>query len=117
VLTEAEGCEVLVRVFRERGFSIQLNVPFDEDGVEFNADGWDPDGRVGFEYMTHEAEDHRDLTPDEIAKLIKRMEKSELFFFIIDETDIEDPQVLEWAAHQFLDEVGRRRAALEGGAS
>lgn len=109
MLDEAGGCEVLARVFAQRGFSIQRNVTFAEQGVEFVADGWDPKARVGFEYLTHAAGDHLDLTDDEMAKLVARMEAGELFFFVIDETDIESADELAWAANRFLDEVARRR--------
>ena len=109
MLDEAAGCDVLARVFAARGFSIQRDVTFSEGDVEFVADGWDPDARVGFEYMTHEAGDRRDLTDDELARLGARMEAGELFFFVIDEMEIATADDLEWAANHFLDEVARRR--------
>ena len=59
--------------------------------------------------MTHEAGDHLDLTADEIEELGRRMERGELFMFIIDEERIDVPEDLEWAARTFLAEVARRR--------
>ncbi len=109
MLDEDAGCAVLARVFAARGFSIQRNANFSEDGVAFVADGWDAQARVGFEYLTHAAGDRHDLTPEEMATLAARMEAGELFFFVIDEVEIASADDLEWAAHRFLDEVDRRR--------
>jgi len=113
MLGEAEGCEILHAVFRARGYQTRPDVAFAEDGVEFDADGWDPAARVGFEYMSSEAGDRDDLSPDELLRLAARMDRGELFFFIIDEAEIPDAATLRWAAERFLDEVARRR----GGAS
>ncbi|MEW5848334.1 MAG: hypothetical protein AB2A00_05945 [Myxococcota bacterium] len=112
MLTEAEGCAILKKIFEARGYSIQENVHFQEGNVSFNADGWDPVKRVGFEYMTHGAGDYEDLDGDEMNELVERMKKGELFFFIIDQAM--EAYELEWGASRFLDEVERRRAAKGG---
>lgn len=109
MLGEAEGCEILHAVFRGRGYRTRADVEFAEDDVAFNADGWDPDARVGFEYLSSEAGDRKDLSPDEMARLAARMDRGELFFFIIDEAEVPDAATLRWAAERFLDEVARRR--------
>lgn len=109
MLGEAEGCELLHALFRARGYATRADVPFAEDGVEFDADGWDPDARVGFEYLSSEAADHDDLNPDELARLAARIDRGELYFFIIDESEVPDAETLRWAAGRFLDEVERRR--------
>ena len=109
MLSEQEGCDVLARVFVERGFAIARNVLFDEDGVSFHIDGWDAQQRVGFEYLTEEAGDHEDLSPDESGKLAVRMERGELFVLLVDEAWNDDAGTLATAAHAFLDEVARRR--------
>lgn len=109
MLSEAEGCDILHAVFRARGYQTLANVAFAEDGVDFDADGWDPEARVGFEYMSSETDDHDDLGPDELARLAERMDRGELFFFIIDESEVPDAATLRWAAERFLDEVARRR--------
>lgn len=113
-LSEADGCAILKRVFEARGFSIAEAFAFREGDVSFTADGWDPTARVGYEYMTREEGDHEDLTPRELERLAEWMESGRLFFFIVDETDIADAKELEGAAHAFLDEVERRRAAGRG---
>jgi hypothetical protein len=110
MLDEAQGCEVLARVFAARGFRVARDVAFCEGGVQFVADGWDAETRVGFEYLTHAAGDHLDLRPEELAELEARMQRGELFFFVIDETDVGSEADLAWAAERFLDEVKRRQA-------
>ena len=45
-VSEAEGCKLLARLFRDRGYAIKRNVPFDEYGVSFHIDGWDAAARV-----------------------------------------------------------------------
>jgi hypothetical protein len=109
MLREAEGCDILHAVFRARSYQTRADVAFAEDGVEFDADGWDPEARVGFEYMSSEAGDRHDLRPEELARLAERMDRGELFFFIIDESEVPDAETLRWAAERFLDEVARRR--------
>lgn len=109
MLTEAEGCELLTRVFTARGYRIARDVALDLPGAAFVADGWDAERRVGFEYMTRESGDHLDLEGPEIAALAAMMDRGELYIFVIDEVAIADPAELEWAAGAFLDEVERRR--------
>jgi hypothetical protein len=109
MLGEVEGCEILHAVFQARGYHTRADVRFVEDGVEFDADGWDQDARVGFEYLSSEAADHDDLSPDELTRLAARMDRGELFFFIIDAAEVADAEMLRWAAGRFLDEVARRR--------
>jgi len=69
-LSEAEGCDLLARVFRARGYAIVRNLQFREYGVEFHVDGWDAKARVGFEYLTSEDEDHDDLSLVEYKALM-----------------------------------------------
>lgn len=109
MVRETEGCEILQSVFTARGYQIQRDVAFAEAGVSFNADGWDPTTRVGFEYLTSEAEDRKDLSQDEMTELAARMDRGELFILIVDEAEVDDPETLRFAANKFLDEVERRR--------
>jgi hypothetical protein len=50
-LSEFDGCDLLARLFRARGYAIKRNQIFREYGVEFHVDGWDAKARVGFEYL------------------------------------------------------------------
>jgi hypothetical protein len=109
MVREAEGCEILQAVFTARGYATRRDVAFAEAGVEFHADGWDSVTRVGFEYLTSEADDQQDLGEAEMLALAVMMERGELYFFIIDEREVDSPETLRWAAERFLDEVERRR--------
>ena len=56
MIKEAEGCSILARVFESRGYRIARDVGLELGDIEFTADGWDAGAKVGFEYMTREAE-------------------------------------------------------------
>jgi hypothetical protein len=104
-LSETQGCDLLMRLFTKRGYAIQRNVQFREYGVEFHIDGWDPQARVGFEFLTSEDEDHDDLTLDEYKALSAAQRRGELAVFIIDEVEPVSAEALAAEAHEFLDEV------------
>jgi hypothetical protein len=97
-------------VFTERGFNIIREFPFREGAVAFEVDGWDPEARIGFEYLTREAGDHDDLTRIEFEKLTEAMRRGELHIFVIDEGEIENEEELAAAGHAFIDEVTLTRA-------
>jgi hypothetical protein len=111
MLSEKDGCRVLKAAFEEAGFAIAESVPFDREGVSFTADGWDAEARVGYEYMTREDGDHEDLDPEVLTRLGEWANAGELFFFVIDETDVLDEGELREAAEAFLAEVARRRGS------
>jgi hypothetical protein len=116
-LCEMEGCSLLAELFRARGYSIQRNVLFEEYGVSFHLDGWDPQARVGFEFLTSEDEDHDDLSLDEYKALNVQQQRGELSLFIIDEVEPLTASALLQEANEFLDEVkeaaqARRLAAV-----
>jgi len=104
-LSETEGCSLLARLFRSRGYSIQRNVLFEEYGVSFHVDGWDPHARVGFEFLTSEDDDHDDLSLEEYKTLNMAQQRGELSLFIIDEVEPLSAQALADEASEFLDEV------------
>ena len=84
-LSETEGCDLLARLFRARGYAIERNLLFREYGVEFHVDGWDAKQRVGFEFLSSEDDDHDDLTLSEYQTLATAQQRGELALFIIDE--------------------------------
>lgn len=104
-LSETQGCDLLSRLFTKRGYAIKRNVQFREYGVEFHIDGWDPQARVGFEFLTSEDEDHDDLTLDEYKELSAAQRRGELAVFIIDEVEPLSAADLAASANEFLDEV------------
>ena len=103
MLSEKDGVAVLTRAFKDRGYAIENNVVFDEDGVVFDIDGWDAAARVGFEYRTSEADDKHDLTDDELALLGARIERGELALLIVDDTRVPDDKTLREHALRFLE--------------
>lgn len=110
MIGEAEGRRILKAAFEGRGFQIIEDFPFREADVSFMVDGWDPDARVGYEFMTTADRDHEDLQPDELLRLHEWVKAGRLYVFIVDETDIEGEEELKAAAESFLDEVAARRA-------
>ena len=109
-LSEIAACELLARVFRDRGYVIERNMMFREYGVEFHIDGWDKTARVGFEFLSSEDEDHDDLTLDEYQTLMAAQQRGELALFVIDEVETMSAADLERDAAEFLDEVASRTA-------
>ena len=116
-LSEAAGCDLLVKVFRARGYTIARNLQFREYGVEFHVDGWDPKARVGFEYLTSEDDDHDDLSLVEYQALMDQQRRGELSLFVIDEVEPVSAADLEEQANEFLDEVEAARAARRSAGS
>ena len=108
-LSETEGCDLLAKLFRARGYAIARNVRFHEYGVEFDIDGWDAKARVGFEYLTSEDEDHDDLSLVEYQALMTEQRRGGLSVFIIDEVEPISAADLEEQANEFLDEVETAR--------
>jgi hypothetical protein len=104
-LSETEGCDLLTRLFRARGYTIARNLPFREYGVEFHIDGWDADARVGFEFLSSEDDDHDDLSLVEYQALWTAQQLGELALFIVDEVEPLSAADLAESANEFLDEV------------
>ena len=111
MLSEAQGCAALQRTFERRGYMVARNVAFSEDGVAFQADGWDAAQRVGFEFVTTAAGDRQEFTPAVMERLEKWTREGRLYFFLVDETDVDTEEDLVWAAQRFLDEVEKRRGS------
>ena len=124
-VSETEGCDLLARLFRARGYAIARNLLFREYGVEFHVDGWDAKKRVGFEFLSSEDDDHDDLSLSEYQTLGAAQQRGELALFIIDEVEPLSAADLALQANEFLDEVddalkarrmagaGRKRAAIK----
>jgi hypothetical protein len=113
-LNETEGCDILARLFKARGYRLQRNVRFREYGVEFDIDGWDPGARVGFEYLSSEDDDHDDLSLVEYQALMDQQRRGELSLFIIDEVEPISAADLLASADEFLDEVEAARKSRRG---
>lgn len=110
-ISEEQGVDILERVFTGRGYRIVRGFPFHEAGVTFEADGWDPEARVGFEFLTSEARDHEDMRREEYEELSARILRGDLELFVVDEVEVETEEDLVRAAEEFLDELEARREA------
>jgi hypothetical protein len=113
-VTEQDACTLLKQRFEAAGLQIASGVAFDEDGVQFEMDGFDAARRVGFEYVTAEAGDSWDVGGDVIAELAARRKRGELYVLVVDEGDAPDAKSLGAAADTFLAEL--RRDGVLGGA-
>lgn len=107
-MNEAEGCALLKQQFAAAGYDISEHFPFAEQGIHFSVDGFDPVRRVGYEYITTEAGDRTEITPEVVAALEQRMARGELYILLIDECDVAFPAELAHAAEEFL-----KRVAIE----
>ena len=113
-LSEAEGCLLLTRLFRARGYTIARNVRFRDHGVSFDIDGWDAKARVGFEFLSSEYADHDNLTLEEFKDLMLAQQRGDLAVFIIDEAEALSAAELMAAANDFLDDVALAPPASAG---
>jgi len=105
---EAEGRAVLRRCFEARGLHIEEDVDLQAEGVAIVLDGYDRARRLGYEFVTSEAGDREEVTPEVVAALEARMAAGSLAVFLVDEEDIDSEADLEAAALRFLDEIGKR---------
>jgi hypothetical protein len=105
---ERAACALLKQRFEAAGFTIEDNRPFDEDGIRFEIDGFDPHRRVGYEYLSEEAGDSWDVDEAVIAALEERRKRGELHILIVDESHAPDPASLATAADAFLADLRAR---------
>lgn len=107
-MNERDGCKVLLRVFQEAGLRIEQNVRFAEGAVEINLDGFDAEKRIGFEYITTEAGDRSEMTPEVVEHLDRRMRSGELHVLLVDENDVVLEEDLVFAAKGFLEHLRKQ---------
>ena len=100
--TETEGRAVLKEAFTAAGFEIQEDFPMQGMGLDVTLDGWDPVRRVGYEYLTREADDRREFTEPEIARLYSKMGRGELHILLIDGEGKPDKEMIRYLAQNFL---------------
>jgi hypothetical protein len=115
-MEERKACEALKRRFEQAGFHIEENRAFDEDGVSFEMDGFDPASRVGYEYVTAESGDGWDVDGDVIAALDARRQKGELYILVVDEAKAPDEAAIGREADAFLAQLRSRGVGPGGGA-
>jgi hypothetical protein len=107
-MEERAACALLKARFEAAGFHIQENRVFDEAGIRFEIDGFDPERRVGYEYLTAHSGDGWDVGDDVIAELETRKQHGDLFILVVDEREAPDADTLGERADAFLDELRAR---------
>ena len=103
---------MLKRRFTAAGLAIQEHYDLREGAVTFHVDGFDPQRRIGYEYITTAAGDREEITPELVAALEERMGRGELFILLVDEAESPGEETLIRAADHFL-MVLRMRGHLE----
>ncbi|MDB4942552.1 MAG: hypothetical protein JWP97_2086 [Labilithrix sp.] len=111
-MTEAEGCALLLAKFTEAGYAVVADFHFAEGDLEVDLDGWDEKARVGYEYITREAGDHRQFDAATLERFEARMARGELHVLLVDETDAVTKEALEAAAIGFLAELAARAGVV-----
>lgn len=101
-MTEREGCQLLRHRFEAAGLSITERHALAVGDATIEVDGFDPERRVGYEYITTEAGDRAGITPAIVDELERQMVAGDLFLLLVDERDVPSPAVLERAADGFL---------------
>jgi len=107
-LSEGEGVRLLREEFVRAGLAIVERAPFEAGGTILSLDGYDPERRVGFEFVTTEAGDRKAYGPEIVAALDRKMEEEKAFLLLVDEWDVEGVADLVLVARRFLDELRRR---------
>lgn len=109
-MEERKACSLLKARFEQAGFHIEENRAFDEGGVQFEIDGFDPERRVGYEYITEEAGDGWDVDGAVIAALDAKRKAGDLHVLVVDERDAPDDASLSEAIDTFLDGLPKPKA-------
>lgn len=109
MLDETTGTALLKERFERAGYKIWSNYPWQSDGVSAQLDGYDPEGKVGYEFITTAAGDRAEVTPELLQSLERCAEEGRAFVLLIDEVDAPDEAALAEAADRFLAEVAKRR--------
>lgn len=104
-MDERKAAALLKARFEAAGCKIEENRRLAEAGVDFEIDGYDPDTKVGYEYVTEEAGDSWDVDGNVIAALDQARDDGKLYIFVMSEGDAPDDKTLGAAADGFLAEL------------
>lgn len=103
MIDEAGGRRILRRVFSDAGFQIEEDFPLQVLGTVILLDGYDPGRRVGYEYVTTEAGDRRNIDQQVLAELDRMNEEGLLYLLLLDEQLIDSEEQLIVACHDYLE--------------
>lgn len=106
MLSEQEGCQVLLRAFEAAGYRMQTHYSLElPSGARISLDGYDPERKVGFEYITDEAGDRQELTPAVVEELEDAIQAGNFALLLVDELEVAEADELAALARQFLERV------------
>ncbi len=111
MISELEGAATLKRCFEAAGLTIVEHHPLRVGGRTIHLDGFDPERRIGFEYLTSEAGDRAELTADVVLELEAHMRVGDYYLLLVDEREVDSVAALERAAEHFLRVAIARRGA------
>jgi type II secretory pathway predicted ATPase ExeA len=106
-LSEAAGRAVLARVFAAAGYACREDQVVTIDDHAVTLDGWDAAARVGYEFITAEAQDEVEFTAAAIDALEASTSRGEIAVLLVDEHEALTGDALEHAARRFLERVKR----------
>jgi hypothetical protein len=104
VVTEFEGRAVLKQVFVRAGLTVLEDFPLLLGNYQLLLDGYDPERRIGYEYITTANGDREALHEAAVEELDRLNGCGLLKIFLIDEQFIPDEATLREAAESFLQE-------------
>jgi len=105
MIDEERGRRVLRRAFCDAGFQVEEDYPLQIAGTVILLDGYDPVKRVGYEYVTTEAGDRRNLDQRVLTELERANEERSLQILLLDEQFIDSEEELAQACLGFLQEL------------
>lgn len=102
MLTEHEVRAVLRPRFAAAGVSLLPDFRLSEGGIDVVLDGFDPQRRVGYEFIARASGDPDQFSPAVLAALEARMRAGALHLLLLDEAVVPGVPFLERAADRFL---------------
>ncbi|RMH44973.1 MAG: hypothetical protein D6689_01100 [Deltaproteobacteria bacterium] len=109
--TEAAARAFLSRRFAAAGYRLVSDYAFSAPGVAVVLDGYDPDQRVGFAYVSHaDADVVSDIGPAEELAFKQMFDTRDAFVLVVHDRDIDQLSTLEHRLDDFLAAVHRVRS-------
>lgn len=104
-ISEQDARTMLLEKFAERGINITEQFQFDFQNVLFNADGFDEQKGIGFEYISLSDQSslpEKGLSIEEIEQLWSWKEKKGPYFLILDQENFQGPDLSQNELFQAL---------------
>ncbi len=109
--TEAEAREFITIRFRAAGYQPVADYSFQAPGLACVLDGFDPENRVGFVYVSHEDVDVvSDIGHAEELAFKSLYDMNDAYIMVIHDHNIDALSTLEFRLDEFLRGVHRRRS-------